>query len=350
MQSAPSISQAPSELLVVSFDPDTGDAAPNDEWIELVGPADDPFRHLSAEDENLARELVQKARSGRMTTGQVLFVADGPRQRTVLLHFMPVHLSDREEGLPVLITGELLELSESVNPAQTEQARMANLGQMTMGVAHNFNNLLSGIMGHTELMRAALSRDLDRELLSEHVASIEQAASDGNHMIKKLQRHLRQEEKTAHVPLDLSGLIQDCVVFTRPYWYNEPRIQGRAIMVEQDLDSVPAILGSASDIRDVLVNLILNAVQAMPQGGIITVRTRLVQGRVRLSVADTGTGMSADVLAQVFDLGYTTKQEGNGVGLAVARGGSREDPRPQGRYSGRKRSRRRHHVYAGSAS
>ncbi|NNE71958.1 MAG: response regulator [Rhodothermales bacterium] len=307
------------EVFVTSIDPDSGAAAPNPEWKSTLGPAEEPFRNLGdAADE--AGDLVAMASSGRMSLGQ-MFTLEGPQPRMVLLNFIPVHLGEKEKGLPVVITGEFVgEFPDSATSAQTESYRMVSLGRMTMGVLHDFNNLLAGILGHAELMDGALNRDLDREALQEHLRTIRMAAEDGAARIKNLQRYIRRENDSAFAPLDLPSLIQDCVVLTRPFWYNEPRSSGVAIAVHQDHEAVPAIMGLAPRLRDVLVNLMLNAVQAMPAGGLITLKTTRKQGKVQLRFSDTGVGMTAAVQDRIFEEQYTTKANGNGMGLSEVYG------------------------------
>lgn len=307
------------EVLVTSIDPITGAAVPNREWAHAIGPAEAPFQNLG-DDQAAVRSLIAEASRGQMSLGELFLIEAEPIPRNVLLNFIPVHAGDRTEGLAVVITGEFMEFPSTVNSAQTLGHRMETLGRMTMGIAHDFNNLLSGIIGHAQLMESALNRDLDREVLSEHARTIHRAAQDGGALIKKIQRYIRREHESAFVPVDLPALIQDCVVLTRPYWYNEPRSAGIAITIEQQLDTVPAILGSASSLRDVLVNLILNAVQAMRGGGLITLKTALIDGQVVLTLQDTGVGMSSAVAARVFEPQFTTKKNGNGVGLSVASG------------------------------
>jgi two-component system cell cycle sensor histidine kinase/response regulator CckA len=307
------------EVLVTSIDPDTGAAVPNPEWAGAIGPAAEPFRNLG-DQADAARVMVERASRGRMSLGEVFMIDAEPIPRNLLLNFIPVHLAEKTDGLPVIITGEFMEFPSTVNSAQTLGHRMETLGHMTMGIAHDFNNLLSGIIGHAELMEGALNRDLDREVLSEHARTIHRAAQDGGTLIKKIQRYIRREHESAFVPVDLPALIQDCVVLTRPYWYNEPRSAGIAITVEQQLQVVPAILGSASSLRDVLVNLILNAVQAMRNGGVLTIKTALVDEQLVLTLQDTGIGMSTAVSERIFEPQFTTKKDGNGVGLSVASG------------------------------
>ncbi len=199
---------------------------------------------------------------------------------------------------------------------------METLGRMTMGMAHDFNNLLSGILGHTQLWR--LESDLDDHAL-EHISTIEKAALGGANLVSKVQQYIRQEARSSFERLDLTALIIDCISFTKPYWYNEPRRQGIDIEVVHRLDSLPPIEGSPAGLRDVFVNLILNAVQAMPDGGIIRIEGTADESEMRIRITDTGTGMSAEVRKHVFEPLYTTKGErGTGMGLAVVAGTMRE--------------------------
>lgn len=320
MESAPYFSAMAQEVLVTSIDPDSGRAIPNPEWRATLGSPEEPFKHLG-DAASEALEMVAHAAEGRMALGQMFTLAGQGPPRMVLLNFIPVHLGDSDSGLPVVVTGEFVgEFPDSATSAQTESYRMVSLGRMTMGVLHDFNNLLAGILGHAELMDGALNRDLDREALQEHVRTIRLAAEDGAARIKNLQRYIRRENDSAFAPLDLPSLIQDCVVLTRPFWYNEPRSSGIAIAVQQDHETVPAILGLAPRLRDVLVNLMLNAVQAMPGGGLITVRTTHADDQVTLCFSDTGVGMTKAVQDRIFEAQYTTKANGNGMGLSEVYG------------------------------
>src|SRR5690606_38449799 len=112
--------------------------------------------------------------------------------------------------------------------SQTQRHRMETLGRMTMGIAHDFNNLLGGILGHTELMRSVISGNGYAQELRDNLRTIEQAALDGAALIRKIQQYIRQEKQDRYELVDANQLIEDCVALTRPYWYNEPRRQGRS--------------------------------------------------------------------------------------------------------------------------
>ena len=106
---------------------------------------------------------------------------------------------------------------------------------------------------------------VELEILNLKAQAIEQTAEDGATLIEKLQRYIRQDTEKHFERVDLPTLIEDCITITQPYWYNEPRRQGIEIEVERALDEVPDVMGAPSELREVFVNLILNAVQAMPE-------------------------------------------------------------------------------------
>lgn len=303
-----------------------GDGTPchaNPAWEATFG-HDGLWDRLPPDDTRFAQEYVAEAARGQLVSHQVFLVADGASGPTpVLLHFHPIRLSS-EPGArcPVLVTGEVLREPVSWAQEQTRRRRMEIVGQMAMGMAHDFNNLLTTILGHAELLRSALTRAADLGI-QESVTSVTRAAKDGAALVKKVQAYLRHEKREAVETVDLAALVSEVVTLTRPYWYNEPRRQGIAIELDADLAPVPPIEGYPTELREVMVNLVLNAVQAMPAGGSISITTRRDGDRdaAVVEVADSGVGMPSRVLKQIFDPLFTTKgAKGTGMGLAVAHG------------------------------
>ena len=320
-----SFAPAEAELLVAACDESGRFVYRNRAWVRLLGEDEDPWSKFTDQDAGDVRKMLARAIRGEVLTNQLFLVSASTAGNTkpVLLHLLPARPS--AGGFsgpgPVTLSGEILAQPDSWTASQTERHRMETLGRMTMGMAHDFNNLLSAILGHVDLMRISFSTSGDACGMSEHVGTIERAARDGASLIDKVQRYIRQEQQATHAPVDLPALVRDCISLTRPYWYNEPRRQGIDITVEQDLPDVPPVMGSAAELRDVIVNLILNAVQAMPQGGRLSFRTGLDSDRVLFSVGDTGVGMTEAVRARIFEPLFTTKGNlGNGMGLAVANG------------------------------
>ncbi len=298
----------------------------NQAWENVFGAPDKPWRMLSDQEQGFAAQYIKDAGSGRLTTSELFLVRlpNWDQPLPVLLNFLPTQIPDANGVLRVVaitITGEVLTEPTTWMLSQSQKNRMETLGRMTMGITHDFNNLLSGILGHAELMKRS-TVEIPEKLL-EHVRPIEQAATDGANLVRKMQQYIRHEKLTEFVSVDLNEIVDDASTLTKPYWYNEPRRQGISIEVELNLNPIPAIKGSASELRDVFVNLFLNAVQAMPRGGSITITTDYDKkgDRVIVSVRDSGTGMTDRVRARLFEPLFTTKgKRGTGMGLAVSYG------------------------------
>jgi PAS domain S-box-containing protein len=198
-----------------------------------------------------------------------------------------------------------------------QQERLRAMGQMASGIAHDFNNSLSPIVGFAELLlrRPDLSQDTARSYLQ----LINTAAHDAASVIRRLRELYHERNETApDEPVDLRRCIDEVVALTQPRWKSEALGRGITIQVEPDVVDVPVIQGDAAGIREMLANLIFNAVDAMPQGGTISVRARGQGDEVRLEVKDTGTGMTEEVRQRCLEPFFSTKgQHGTGLGLSM---------------------------------
>ncbi|MBI2215848.1 MAG: GAF domain-containing protein [Candidatus Rokubacteria bacterium] len=195
---------------------------------------------------------------------------------------------------------------------QTETLRA--LGEMAAGVAHHLNNLLTIVLGRTQLL---LERTRDREL-RRVLQIVERAAKDGADVVRRIHGFSRLQPVSELAPVDLNALARDVIDMTRPRWSDEAVARGVHIEVELDAGTIAPVEGEASALREVLVNLVLNAVDALPAGGRITVRTWQEGGQVACAVTDTGTGMSEEVQRRAFEPFFTTKgPRSTGLGLSV---------------------------------
>ena len=304
----------------------------NDAWLDLFG-ADALWGRLPLDDARFASDYVVEAARGAPVSHQVFLVdcpeTDGPRLATdqpapVLLHFQPVRMPGVESGrFPVMLVGEVLREPVSWAAEQTRRRRFEMLGRMTMGVAHDFNNLLTTVLGHGELIRSDLGACGAPAESFAHLATLTQAAGDGAALVRRIQQYIRNDKQERAEPVALHELAAEVLTLTKPYWHNEPRRTGIAITVDADLRPTPPILGTPTELREVLVNLVLNAVQAMPAGGTLRVATAAAaDGRgVSVEVSDTGVGMSDRVRRRIFEPLYTTKgTAGTGMGLTVSQG------------------------------
>ncbi len=204
--------------------------------------------------------------------------------------------------------------------AQTQlvqSAKLNALGEMAGGVAHDFNNILAAILGRTQLLlQAADDPEVRRQL-----CVIEQAALDGAHTVRRVQEFTRVRQDEHFETLDVNQVLLGVLELTRPVWEAGAKRRGVVVDVHLELHATQPTPGNASELREVFTNLVLNAVDAMPTGGDLWVRSENGSGVILVEVRDTGVGMTPQVAARIFDPFFTTKEtKGTGLGLSVAYG------------------------------
>jgi signal transduction histidine kinase/CheY-like chemotaxis protein len=198
---------------------------------------------------------------------------------------------------------------------QAEKLRA--LGEMASGVAHDFNNALAVILGNTQLLLYTAKDEGSRETLQ----TIEKVARDGAQTIRRLQDFTRKRVPQLLFKLDINSIVQDAMEITRPKWKDD--VQGRGISIEMvsRLGNLPPVAGNASELREVITNMIFNAVEAMPKGGKIELLTFQRDKGVCIQVRDTGMGMTEEVRRKIFEPFFTTKPFTNtGLGLSMSYG------------------------------
>lgn len=196
--------------------------------------------------------------------------------------------------------------------------KMSALGELASGVAHDFNNTLAGILGRTQL----LLRTNDINEIRKGLELIIKTTEDGAKTVKRIQDFARQRRDSQDfVPVGIDQLILDVSELTRPRWKNRAEAANIHINLELQIRSEALVMGDASELREVLVNIVINAVDAMPQGGTLTLAVEEKNDFAVISVTDTGTGMPPEIYSRIFDPFYTTKgKAGMGLGLAVSYG------------------------------
>jgi PAS domain S-box-containing protein len=202
--------------------------------------------------------------------------------------------------------------------AQMHQSeKLTALGQMAGGIAHDFNNLLQAILGYAQLMG---KNPANVDVVRRGLDVIEKAATGGAETVRRIQKFARLRPEEAFVGLDVDQVVRDSLAITRPRWEEKKIRAGLPLQLELDLGSVPVVMGRPAELNEVVTNLILNAIDAMPKGGTLRLRTRAQDDRhIVLTVTDTGTGMTEDVRRRIFDPFFTTKgDEGTGLGLPVS--------------------------------
>lgn len=198
---------------------------------------------------------------------------------------------------------------------RTEKLRA--LGEMASGVAHDFNNLLASILGRAQL----LMRRVEDPKLRQWLQVIERAALDGARTVQRIQEFARIRRDQPFVAVDLNRVVQDALEVTQARWQEDAQGRGVTIHVTTNLTRVPVVPGDPAELREVLTNLILNAVDAMPEGGTLSLTTQADETTVTLTVSDTGVGIPPDVQPLIFDPFFTTKgPRGTGLGLSITYG------------------------------
>ncbi len=232
----------------------------------------------------------------------------------VTLSFLTGH-EGAHEGMLAIVRDMTAQREIEAQMHQSE--RLTALGQMAGGIAHDFNNLLQAILGYAQLMgRSPGNADVVRRGLD----VIEKAANQGAETVRRIQKFARLRPDEPFVSMDLNQVVRDSLAITRPRW-DEKKVKGGVpLQLELELGPVPVVMGRPAELNEVITNLVLNAIDAMPKGGKLRIRTRMGDHRhAVITVADTGMGMTEDVRRRVFDPFFTTKgEEGTGLGLSVS--------------------------------
>jgi signal transduction histidine kinase/CheY-like chemotaxis protein len=219
---------------------------------------------------------------------------------------------------------ELQEAHESLKAAQkslVDAERLNALGQMAAGVAHDFNNLLTGILGRVELLQTKIdTQRADLPYLQSQLEKLHKLALQGAATVRRIQEFSRIRKDSPSESVDMNSVVDNAVEVTRAKWENECETRGVRVDVRFEGGRIPTIQGNAADLTQVVSNLIFNAVDAMPEGGRLTLKTFLEQNTIILEVSDTGDGMSTEVKEKLFQPFFTTKNNGYGLGTSIIYG------------------------------
>jgi signal transduction histidine kinase/ActR/RegA family two-component response regulator len=242
-----------------------------------------------------------------------------------------VALSAHQTNLYTALQGAYDDLRQT-QQAVMQQERLRAVGQMASGIAHDINNAISPIALYTETL-------LDKEpnlsaRARDYLQVIQHASEDVAHTIARMREFYREKEpQLVLTPVDLNAIVHQVKELTHAKWSDMALQHGVVIrMVIDRTQDVPTIMGIENEIREALVNLVFNAVDAMPEGGTLTIRIVLKHdytaikrsasaGAVSLEISDTGLGMDPETLRRCLEPFFTTKGErGTGLGLAMVYG------------------------------
>ena len=265
--------------------------------------------------------IVARFKTEGFTSGECEFLRTLSEHVALAAHQAQLH-SELEKAY-----NELRQTQQAV----MQQERLKALGQMASGIAHDINNALSPVVGFADLVLRGETTLSDNA--KKYLQYIKTAGEDIAHIVVRLREfYRRRDQRESGRPLNINKLTQQVIDMTRPRWRDIP--QGRGIMVELETDldpTVPDLVGIESEVREALTNIILNAVDAVPNGGAIIVRTRpcgwefahgaRIPTHVVLEVVDTGIGMDENTRRHCLEPFFSTKgKRGTGLGLAMVYG------------------------------
>jgi PAS domain S-box-containing protein len=259
-----------------------------------------------AEQRTLKREMGFRYR----TTGQ-------KRQLVLTFVFVPpravmIHTEDLTDARQ----------ADQQREAMAQSEKLRALGQMASGIAHDLNQSLMLVASYSDLARQALVEDPPNLAeLEDLLTTTTQAALDGGLTVKRLLLFTRAAPQQDSQPVDLSKVVHDAAQLTAPRWRDAAQAAGNPISLHIEAAGHPTIQGSAAQLRELLTNIIFNAVDALPTGGTIRLRVAEEDKRGIIEVFDSGVGMTAEVCERIFEPFFTTKGEGGtGLGLAMVFG------------------------------
>jgi len=285
-------------------------------WQELIAP-----EQVSLASEMLLRKLAGKE---SVTFYEVEMVAKNGRRIPLEVNSQIIY----ENGQPVGVQGIARDITERKRAEsllrarferEAESEKMRSLGQLSAGVAHNFNNALAAVLGRTQLLLRSVTDEKHRRSLE----VIETATQDAAEIVRRIQTFARRAPSAQFNKVSLAGLITDAVQLTRTSWEDDAYVHNLRyeVVFTNEAGGDDHVEANATEVREVFVNLIFNALDAMPAGGRIELREMKRAAWLVVEVSDTGEGIPSEFQDRIFEPFFTTKgSQGSGLGLAVSYG------------------------------
>jgi two-component system cell cycle sensor histidine kinase/response regulator CckA len=310
------------EGVVVTDDEDVVVFA-NRAFAEMVGMAAEALRgrrwtELLANSQDVAALTAQMRQPSWQ--GEVLLLTQAGDPRPVLVTLSTAAATDGE----VQRIGVFRDVSREheLRFRLIREQKFRTLGSLAAGVAHNINNRLTPVLGWTEMLLERLAADeaIERGELAHALRVINQGASDSVETVRRLQEYSRPARVRGPEGVQLRDVLEQLLALTRPQWDNEAARRGIRYEVDLKAEPAPVILAVASEIREALLNILENALTAMPAGGRLALHVRGEGDRAVVSIADTGRGMSPEIQRLAFEPFFTTRasEGGSGLGLTLA--------------------------------
>ena len=201
-----------------------------------------------------------------------------------------------------------------------KQERIKAMGQIASGITHDINNTLAPITLYTEALVETEAGLSDRAV--KYLNTIQNAVADIENVTQRLRTFYKQDDEQNFELIKIDELFDEVIELTRPKWKNIPNKKGIVIILRKDIkDKSASFKGVKSDVREALMNCVFNSVDALPDGGEITLEAELLEEKVLIKISDTGTGMEDEHLNHCLEPFFTTKgASGSGLGLAEVQG------------------------------
>ncbi len=219
----------------------------------------------------------------------------------------------------IVLNKEIAE-REKMEEALLQSEKLKSLGIITAGIAHEFNNILAVMMGRAEVLEGGFKDDKE---LKKGLNSIINAGEDGAEIVRNMLTFAGSKTSPSEYAFfDIRHLIKEAIDFIKPRWENMAQAKGTDYIIDKEgMREIPEVLCNPTELREVFTNIINNALDAMPDGGSISISTWSNEGNVFVSVSDTGKGMPENVTKRVFDPFFTTRRPlGTGLGMSVSYG------------------------------
>ena len=286
------------------------------DWKQIIAP-----EYVSLASEMLLRKL---AGQRSVTFYEVEMIARNGRRIPLEVNSQIIY----EDGQPVGVQGIARDITERKRAEsllrarferEAESEKMRSLGQLSAGVAHNFNNALAAVLGRTQLLLRSVTDERHRRSLE----VIETATQDAAEIVRRIQTFARRAPSAQFNKVSLAALITDAMQLTRTSWEDDAYVHNLRYEVTftNEAGDDDHVAANATEVREIFVNLIFNALDAMPAGGRIEVRESKRDAWLVVEVRDTGDGIPPEFRERIFEPFFTTKgSQGSGLGLAVSYG------------------------------
>ncbi|HKR60755.1 MAG TPA: PAS domain-containing protein [Pyrinomonadaceae bacterium] len=268
---------------------------------------------VAEDSRELANEQLQRALAGADAEFEMRAVRTDGTVREMEAHTSPLWKDNEVSGILVFLRDVTNRRRHQELQAQSDKLRA--VGELAAGVAHNLNNSLTVIQGRAQLL---MMRTSD-EAVAKSLKIITSAVEEGAQTLRRILEFARRDSAKEFRPVDISDLLTSSIEIAKPKWQNKSVTS--AIEVKTECNAPVYVMGELAELREVVLNLIFNAVDAMPDGGQIEIGTRSEIDSGCFWVADTGCGMPPETAARIFEPFFTTKgKSGTGLGLSASHG------------------------------